>query len=142
MGEAFNFPFTVSFLTTSGLETFGDNQFVTAITAFPIERDQQKYQFRYDVSRSSGRHAGRFGVNLIHEPVLGGRLAANRETVFAYPQDPIFYVSNPGVLATCSSSAPGPGCPTAETTGPSDGSFSRVVRRLGPRPERKPRAFG
>src|SRR2546429_2094655 len=57
IGQALNFPFTVSFLTTSGLETFGDNQFATAITAFPIERDQQKYQFRYDVSRAAGRHA-------------------------------------------------------------------------------------
>src|SRR6266487_4159961 len=35
IGEALNFPFTVSFLTTSGLETFGDNQFATAIAAFP-----------------------------------------------------------------------------------------------------------
>src|SRR5258707_4741593 len=70
IGEAFNFPFTVSFLTTSGLETFGDNQFATAITAFPIERDQQKYQFRYDVWRGAGRHAVRIGANLIHDPVL------------------------------------------------------------------------
>src|SRR5712692_8419271 len=70
IGEALNFPFTVSFLTTSGLETFGDNQFATAIAAFPVHRDQQKYQFRYDVSRASGPQAVRFGVNLIHEPVL------------------------------------------------------------------------
>src|SRR6266404_5930810 len=48
IGEAFDFPFTVNFLTTSGLETFGDNQFATAITAFPIARDQQKYQFRWE----------------------------------------------------------------------------------------------
>src|SRR5438270_321197 len=87
IGEAFNFPFTVSFLTTSGLETFGDNQFATAITAFPIQRDQQKYQFRYDVSRAVGRHAARFGVNLIHEPVLRGELASNVETVYSYPRD-------------------------------------------------------
>jgi outer membrane receptor protein involved in Fe transport len=130
-GEAFNFPFTVSFLTTSGLETFGDNQFATAITAFPIERDQQKYQFRYDVSRAAGRHAVRLGVNLIHEPVLRGELAGNRETVFTYPQDPSFYVSNPGVLGTCTSSNPDPNCPGISTTGPSDGSFSQSIRRLG-----------
>ena len=98
IGEAFNFPFTVSFLTTSGLETFGDNQFATAITAFPIQRDQQKYQFRYDVSRAVGRHAARFGVNLIHEPVLRGELASNVETVYSYPRDPGFYIANPGVL--------------------------------------------
>lgn len=130
-GEAFNFPFTVSFLTTSGLETFGDNQFATAITAFPIERDQQKYQFRYDVSRAAGRHAVRFGANLIHEPVLRGELTGNRETVFTYPQDPSFYAANPGVLGTCTSSNPDPNCPGVATTGPSDGSFSQSIRRLG-----------
>ncbi|HEX8878389.1 MAG TPA: TonB-dependent receptor [Candidatus Acidoferrum sp.] len=131
IGEAFNFPFTVSFLTTSGLETFGDNQFATAITAFPIEREQQKYQFRYDVSRAAGRHAVRFGANLIHEPVLRGELTGNRETVFTYPQDPSFYVSNPGVLGACSSSNLDPNCPGVDTTGPSDGSFSQSIRRLG-----------
>ena len=131
IGEAFNFPFTVSFLTTSGLETFGDNQFATAIAAFPIQRDQQKYQFRYDVSRAAGRHAVRFGVNLIHEPVLRGALASNLETVYGYPQDPSFYVSNPSVLGTCSSVNPDPNCPTVNTTGPFDGSFSQSIRRLG-----------
>lgn len=131
IGEAFNFPFTVSFLTTSGLETFGDNQFATAIANFPIHRDQQKYQFRYDVARSAGAHALRFGVNLIHEPVLRGALASNLETVFTYRQDPSFYVANPGVLATCSSATPDPNCPTVKTTGPSDGSFSQSIRRLG-----------
>ena len=131
IGEAFNFPFTVSFLTTSGLETFGDNQFATAITAFPIERDQQKYQFRYDVSRATGRHAVRFGANLIHEPVLRGELTGNHETVFTYPQDPSFYVANPGVLGTCTSSNPDPNCPAVATTGPSGGSFSQSIRRLG-----------
>ena len=131
IGQALNFPFTVSFLTTSGLETFGDNQFATAITAFPIERDQQKYQFRYDVSRAAGRHAVRFGVNLIHEPVLRGELTGNRETVFTYLQDPSFYVSNPGVLGTCASSNPDPNCPAVHTAGPLDGSFSQSIRRLG-----------
>jgi hypothetical protein len=131
LGEAFNFPFTVSFLTTSGLETFGDNQFATAIANFPIERDQQKYQFRYDVARSSGAHAVRFGVNLIHEPVLRGALASNLETVYAFPQDPSFYVANGGILATCSSRMPAPNCPKVMTTGPSDGSFSQSIRRLG-----------
>src|SRR5437660_1235540 len=131
IGQALNFPFTVSFLTTSVLDTFGDNQFATAITAFPIERDQQKYQFRYDVSRAAGRHAVRFGVNLIHEPVLRGELTGNRETVFTYLQDPSFYVSNPGVLGTCASSNPDPHCPAVHTAGPLDGSFSQSIRRLG-----------
>jgi len=51
----------------------------------PIERDQQKYQFRYDVFRSSGRHAIRFGVNLIHEPVLRGALASTRTSRPVHP---------------------------------------------------------
>ena len=131
IGEALNFPFTVSFLTTSGLETFGDNQFATTIANFPVQRDQQKYQFRYDVSHSSGPHATRFGINLIHEPVLRGALASNLETVFTYPKDPGFYVANPGVLATCSSSTPDPNCPSTITSGPRDGSFSQSIRRLG-----------
>ncbi len=131
LGDAFNFPFTVSFLTTSGLETFGDNQFATAIARFPIQRDQQKYQLRYDVSRISGPHTVRFGVNLIHEPVLRGALTGNLETVYTYPQDPSFYVSNPGVLATCTSSTPDANCPAVRTTGPFDGSFSQSIRRLG-----------
>jgi carboxypeptidase family protein/TonB-dependent receptor-like protein len=131
LGEAFNFPFTVSFLTTSGRETFGDNQFATAIAAFPIQRDQQKYQSRYDISRVSGPHTARLGVNLIHEPVLRGALAGNLETAFSYPQDPSFYVVNPGVLATCSSATPDSNCPVVETTGSFDGSFSQSIRRLG-----------
>ncbi|MCU1256122.1 MAG: Oar protein, partial [Candidatus Angelobacter sp.] len=46
LGFGLAFPFSSTILTTSGFETFGDNQFVTGITAFPINRDQQKYQFR------------------------------------------------------------------------------------------------
>jgi len=137
IGEAFDFPFTVNSLTTSGLETFGDNQFATAITAFPVQRDQQKYQFRYDVSHSRGAHALRFGVNFIHEPVLRGALSGNPETLFSYPQDPSFYMANPGVLASCPNplrSSPDPNfpdCPTQNASGASDGSFSQSIQRLG-----------
>jgi len=137
IGEAFDFPLTANFLTTSGLETFGDNQFATAITAFPIARDQQKYQFRYDVSHSRGKHAMRFGVNLIHEPVLRGALAGNAETLFSYPQDPSFYVANPAVLANCPNPLPAkpdpgfPDCSTENASGASDGTFSQSIRRLG-----------
>jgi Carboxypeptidase regulatory-like domain/TonB dependent receptor len=136
LGEAFDFPFTANFLTTSGRETFGDNQFATSITAFPIQRNQQKYQFRYDLSHSRGAHAVRFGVNLIHEPVLRGALSGNPETLFAYPRDPSFYVANPSVLPSCPNFpvAPDPNfpnCPTKHTSGPSDGTFSQSIRRLG-----------
>src|ERR1700730_7706403 len=137
IGEAFDFPFTVNFLTTSGLETFGDNQFATAITAFPVERDQQKYQFRYDLSHSRGTHALRFGVNFIHEPVLRGALTGNPETLFSYPQNPSFYVANPAVLAGCPNPLPSspdpnfPDCPTENASGANDGSFSQSIQRLG-----------
>ncbi|PYU07341.1 MAG: hypothetical protein DMG34_04075, partial [Acidobacteria bacterium] len=79
LGLALAFPFSANFHTISGFETFGDNQFATEISAFPVVRDQQKYQFRYDVFHSSGRHAFRFGVNLIDEPVLRGALASSAE---------------------------------------------------------------
>jgi Carboxypeptidase regulatory-like domain len=137
IGEAFDFPFSVNFLTTSGLETFGDNQFATAITAFPVQRDQQKYQFRYDLPHSRGTHALRFGVNFIHEPVLRGALTGNPETLFSYPQDPSFYVANPGVLANCPDPLPSsplpnfPDCPTESASGASDGTFSQSIQRLG-----------
>src|SRR2546422_8932500 len=65
LGEALAFPFSANFHTASGFETFGDNQFVTPITAFPISRDQQNYQFRYDVTALAGPHAAKFGVTFI-----------------------------------------------------------------------------
>ena len=60
LGFALAFPFSSTSQTISGFETFGDNQFVTPITAFPILRNQEKYQFRYDVSHSSGTHCAKF----------------------------------------------------------------------------------
>jgi hypothetical protein len=137
LGEGFDFPFTANFLTTSGRETFGDNQFATSITAFPVARDQQKYQFRYDMSHTMGRHAVRFGVNLIHEPVLRGALSATPETLFSFPDNPSFYVANPGALAACPDPLPSsadpnfPDCPTENVTGGGDGTFSQSLRRLG-----------
>jgi hypothetical protein len=131
LGFALAFPFSTTASTISGFETFGDQQFVTAITAFPILRNQEKYQLRYDLSHAAGEHAVRFGVNFIHEPVLSGALAANAETVLNYPQNPSFYVANPGVLQTCATPNPDPSCPAVSATGPSDGSFSQNVQRLG-----------
>src|SRR5712692_911608 len=95
IGLALAFPFSSTAITTSGFETFGDNQFVTGITAFPIRRDQRKYQFRYDVARAGGKHALKFGANLIYEPVLSGRLADDAETLVQFPEEPAFYVANP-----------------------------------------------
>jgi len=124
LGFALAFPFSSTSNTISGLETFGDNQFITAVTAFPVLRNQEKYQLRYDVSHVSGSHAPRFGVNFIHEPVMSGALTANTETLVTLPEDPTFYLTNPAQftadIAANSTSTPA-----------GDGSFSQKVQRLG-----------
>jgi hypothetical protein len=125
LGFGLAFPFSTTTLTTSGFETFGDNQFVTPITAFPILRDQQKYQFRYDVGRSTGTHSPKFGINFIDEPVLSGRLSDNPETLFILPQDPSVYLANPGTLAVDLAD------PANQTTSAGNGRFAQGIRRLG-----------
>src|SRR6266853_3414558 len=106
LGFALDFPFTSTRSTISGLETFGDNQFVTPITAFPVLRNQEKYQFRYDVSHNHGSRTPRVGVNFIHEPVLSGALTATAETVLTYSNDPTFYAANPSQFYFSSACAP------------------------------------
>ena len=134
VGFSLQFPFSATFRSVSGLDTFGDNQFATAISAFPVLRDQQKYQLRYDVSHSAGRHAPSFGINFIHEPVLSGALSGTAETVLAYPQDPSFYAANPSEFffsAGCATQ-PDPASGITCTAVPaSNGSFSQNVQRLG-----------
>ena len=124
LGFALAFPFTSTFSTISGFETFGDNQFATPITAFPVERDQDKYQLRYDVARTGTTHSLKFGVNFIHEPVFSGSLSDNPETLVTFPEDPSFYVSNPAQFA--SDYAAG-----SSSSGGGSGVFSQNVRRLG-----------
>src|SRR6266446_2746441 len=139
LGFALDFPFSSTRSTISGLETFGDNQFVTPITAFPVLRNQEKYQFRYDVSHVYGRHAPRFGVNFIHEPVLSGALAATAEFVYSPPQDPSFYLTNQSqvtAIMSCdpndrANQPPNPPCPFTNFTPAGDGSFSQNIQRLG-----------
>src|ERR1035437_8423686 len=99
LGFALAFPFSSTSQTVTGFETYGDNQFVTAITAFPNLRNQQKYQFRYDVSHSTGDHAFKFGINFIHEPLLGGSFPGNQETLYSFSNDPSFYTQNSTTLA-------------------------------------------
>lgn len=99
LGFALAFPFSSTSLTVSGFETFGDNQFATPITFFPSVRNQEKYQLRYDVTATSGHHAVKAGINLIHEPVLGGQFPGNSETLFQFPNDPTYYVTNPSEFA-------------------------------------------
>ncbi|MGA3348462.1 MAG: carboxypeptidase regulatory-like domain-containing protein [Candidatus Sulfotelmatobacter sp.] len=147
LGFAVQFPFSVTALTVSGFETFGDNQFATPITLFPDLRNQDKYQFRYDLTHVVGTHALKFGVDFIHEPVLGGAFAATAEQFTTYPSNPDCYINPPG--PDCG------GIPTALPfyyTPPSamcnpepslnsginctftpagDGSFSQNVQRLG-----------
>ena len=69
--------------------------FVTPITAFPVLRNQEKYQFKYDVAHATGAHALKFGIDFIHEPVLSGALSGTAETLSVFTQDPTFYVGNP-----------------------------------------------
>jgi hypothetical protein len=88
LGFALAFPFSSTSQTISGFETFGDNQFVTPITAFPIARDQEKYQIRYAVTHSTGRHSPSFGVDFIHEPVMSGALPGNAENLTVFAQNP------------------------------------------------------
>ncbi len=133
LGFALAFPFSSTSKTISGFETYGDNQFVTPITAFPILRNQEKYQFKYDVSHSTGTHAPRFGVDFIHEPVLSGALPGNPETLYVLTENPTFYLSNPAQLTAelnCLPPFTGAACQTT-STGASNGNFNQNVQRLG-----------
>jgi TonB dependent receptor/Carboxypeptidase regulatory-like domain len=124
LGFALAFPFSSTTLTVSGFETYGDNQFATPITLFPSLRNQQKYQFRYDLGHATGDHSFKFGVNFIHEPVLGGAFPGNQETLYSFPNDPTFYSANPAQF-------PFDYAHGASTTPATDGRFSQSVQRLG-----------
>jgi len=136
LGFALAFPFSSTSQTISGFETFGDNQFVTPITAFPILRNQEKYQVRYAVTHSSGSHSPSFGVDFIHEPVMSGALPGNPENLTVFAQNPVDYLANPAQFAvdlTCTPTAalqvtPGTTC---ASTPAGNGSFSQNVQRLG-----------
>jgi hypothetical protein len=126
LGFALAFPFSSTTLTVSGFETYGDNQFATPITLFPSQRDQEKYQFRYDVGHATGDHSFKFGVNFIHEPVLAGAFPGNQETLFQFPNDPTFYTQNSATLAQFTNDYNS----GASTTPAGDGTFSQSVQRL------------
>jgi hypothetical protein len=146
LGFAMQFPFSVTALTVSGFETFGDNQFATPITLFPDLRNQDKYQLRYDLSHVAGSHAPRFGINFIHEPVLSGAFAATAEQFTTYPSNPDCYINPPGPdcggittalpfyynpPADQCNPAPDPASGIGCTYTPAgDGSFSQNVQRL------------
>lgn len=136
LGFALAFPFSSTAKTISGFETFGDNQFVTPITAFPVLRDQEKYQFRYDVSHVAGKHAPRFGISFIHEPVMSGALPGTAENLTIFALNPTDYLGNPdqfSVDLTCTPTATvsvtdGTTC---VNTPAGNGSFSQNVQRFG-----------
>ena len=133
LGFALAFPFSSTALTISGFETFGDNQFATPITLFPDLRNQEKYQFRYDLSHVVHTHALKFGVDFIHEPVLSGAFASTAETLASYVNNPVFYLQNPGVFGTftpqCVNFTASDGS-TCSFTPAGDGTFSQSVQRL------------
>jgi hypothetical protein len=141
LGFAIQFPFSVTALTVSGFETFGDNQFATPITLFPDLRNQDKYQARYDLSHIMGRHTLKFGVDVIHEPVLGGSFAATAEQFITYPNNPDYYVANPSQFYFVPPNPSDPCDPEPDPvlnagigcsfTPAGDGSFSQNVQRLG-----------
>ncbi len=133
LGFALAFPFSSTALTISGFETFGDNQFATPITLFPDLRNQERYQIRYDLTHATGDHSIKFGVDLIHEPVLSGAFASTAETLAKYMNDPTYYLQNPGVFGTFTPQCIGFTASDGSTctyTPASDGSFSQNVQRL------------
>jgi Carboxypeptidase regulatory-like domain/TonB dependent receptor len=134
LGFALAFPFSSTALTISGFETFGDNQFATPITLFPDLRNQDKYQFRYDLSHLVHDHALKFGMDFIHEPVLSGAFASTAETLAKYVNNPTYYVQNPGVFGVftpqCIDFTAADGSTCTYTRG-GNGSFSQNVQRLG-----------
>jgi hypothetical protein len=147
LGFAIQFPFSVTALTVSGFETFGDNQFATPITLFPDLRNQDKYQFRYDLSHVVRDHALKFGVDFIHEPVLSGAFAATAEQFTTYPSNPDCYINPPGPdcggittalpfyytppSAMCNPEPPQGSGINCTFTPAGNGSFSQNVQRLG-----------
>ena len=136
LGFALAFPFSSTSQTISGFETFGDNQFVTPITAFPVLRNQEKYQARYTLTHTTGTHSFNWGADVIHEPVMSGALSGNVENLTVFAMNPSDYLSNPQQFAAdlnCSSArgltvTPGTTC---SSTPSGNGSFSQNVQRLG-----------
>lgn len=97
-----------------------------------MERNQEKYQFRYDLSHVTGEHAPRFGVDFIHEPVLSGALAGTAETLTVFALNPEDYLGNPQQFSVDLVCGPGatPGT-TCTSTPKANGSFSQDVQRIG-----------
>ncbi len=63
-------------------------------------------------------------MNFIHEPVLSGAFPGTQDSLYTFPQDPTFYITNPGQFPIDYANG-------ASTTPAGDGSFSQSVQRLG-----------
>jgi hypothetical protein len=122
LGFALAFPFSSTSLTVSGFETFGDNQFATPITFFPSDRNQEKYQFRYDVGKAQGAHSLKVGANFIHEPVLDGAFPGNTETLYQFPENPTYYLNHQSQFTT--------DMQTGASTSTLGGMFAQNIQRL------------
>jgi len=82
---------------------------------------------RYDLSHAAGSHALKFGIDFIHEPVLGGAFASNTETLATLPNNPSYYTLNAINLAQFPIDLA-----AGEVTTPGgNGGFSQNVQRLG-----------
>jgi hypothetical protein len=85
------------------------------------------------VSGSVGRHAPKFGIDFIHEPVMSGAFPGQAETLYTLTQNPTYYLTNPSQLTAelnCQPPFDGANCQTTSTPA-GNGNFSQNVQRLG-----------
>lgn len=122
LGLTLAFPFSSS-VSPYGFETFGQNQFITPEANFPVYRKQQKYQFRYDLAYLHNTHRLRWGVSLIHEPVLSGALADAPTRLVIFPQDPSWYAAQQESLLPIIEATP--------VSGGGNGAWSQNLQRVG-----------
>ena len=78
-----------------------------------------------------GKHASKFGIDVIHEPVLSGALSGTAETLLQYANNPTFYAASPAQFYFDRNCANPPPDVTCTVTPARDGSFRQSVQRLG-----------
>jgi hypothetical protein len=74
------------------------------------------------MTNARGAHTIKFGVNFIHEPVLGGAFPNNTEMLYQLPQNPTYYLGNPTQFTT--------DLTNNVSTSNLGGGFSQNVQRL------------
>ena len=65
--------------------------------SYPAQSGEISSSLRPD--RPTGTHSFRWGVDVIHEPVLSGALSANAENLTVFAMNPVDYLSNPAQFA-------------------------------------------